>query len=110
MKTILAAALFAGFVQGAQHSQTPSSIRVPDAATAVAIAEPALVKVYGKRQIDYEKPLIAALENGIWNIHGSLCCPGNKGERTCDERCAGGVAELKLPERDGKVLSISHSK
>jgi hypothetical protein len=32
----------------------------------LSIAEPALIKVYGKRQIDYERPLTATLDDGVW--------------------------------------------
>jgi hypothetical protein len=86
-------------------------VRVPDAATAVSIAEPALAKVYGKRQIDYEKPLTAKLENGVWQIYGTLCCPDRNGQWTCETgKCDGGVAALQLRQSDGKILSISHTK
>ena len=97
-------------VLSAQKPQ-PSSLSVPDAATAVRIAEPALIKVYGKHQIDSEKPLTARLDDGVWSVHGTLCCPDRHGRRTCEiGRCVGGVAVLKLRQRDGKVLSISHGK
>jgi hypothetical protein len=41
------------------------TVRVPDEATALKIAEPALIKTYGKRQIDNERPLTATLDKGI---------------------------------------------
>jgi hypothetical protein len=86
-------------------------IRVPDAATALSIAEPALAKVYGKRQIDYEKPLTAKLENGVWKVYGTLCCPDRNERRTCEAgKCDGRVAALELRQSDGKILSISHTK
>jgi len=110
---ILGAALLAAFALTAAHSrsQTTAAVRVPDAATALRIAEPALIKTYGKRQIDYERPLIANLDNGIWYVHGTLCCPDRNGQRTCEEfQCVGGVAVLKLRQRDGKILSIMHYK
>ena len=87
------------------------TVRVPDAATALSIAEPALIKVYGKRQINYERPLTATLEEGIWSVYGTLCCPDRKGQRTCEAgKCLGGVVALKLRQSDGRILSISHSK
>ncbi len=86
-------------------------VRVPDAATAISIAEPALAKVYGRRQIDYEKPLTAKLENGVWKVYGTLCCPDRNGRRTCDTgKCDGGVAALELRQSDGQIVSISHTK
>jgi hypothetical protein len=94
-----------------QDTQPAPNVPVPDAATALSIAEPALIKVYGKRQIDYERPLTAILEDGIWSVYGTLCCPDRKGRRTCEVgKCLGGVAALKLRQSDGKVLSISHTK
>jgi hypothetical protein len=80
---------------------------VPDAATALKIAEPALIKKYGKREIEDEKPLIAKLENGIWNVHGSRCCATTRsGQRKCVLRCFGGGVALELRQSDGKILSF----
>lgn len=95
----------------AQDSKPSSDVRVPDAATALGIAEPALIKVYGKRQIEYERPFTALLDGGIWNVYGTLCCPDHKGQRTCEVgKCDGGVAAVKVRQSDGKILSISHTK
>jgi hypothetical protein len=86
-------------------------VTVPDAATALRIAEPALKRVYGGRQINDEKPLKATLEDGVWNVYGTLWCSDGKGRRTSEMgKCAGGVAELKLRQSDGKILSIIHTK
>ena len=109
--SILFALLLLAFTSSAQKSQPATKVRVPDAATALSIAEPALIKVYGKRQIDYERPLTATLDDGIWSVYGTLCCPDAKGKRTCDVgKCVGGVAALKLRQSDGKILSVSHTK
>jgi len=103
--------LFLAVTLSAQTSPPPSSVRVPDEATALKIAEPALIKTYGKRQIDDERPLTATLENGIWTVGGTLCCPDRSGHRTCEPgMCLGGVAVLKLRQSDGKILSINHYK
>jgi hypothetical protein len=112
MKTaILGTLLLMVLTSSAQNSQPSTNVRVPDSATALSIAEPALIKVYGKRQIDYERPLTAALDDGIWNVYGTLCCPGRKGQRTCEiGKCVGGVAAVKVRQSDGKILSIAHTK
>jgi len=103
--------LFLVVALSAQSSPPPTNFRVPDEATALSIAEPALIKVYGKKTIDYERPLGATLHDGIWFVYGTLCCPDGKGHRNCEVgRCLGGVAELKLRQRDGKIISISHGK
>jgi NTF2 fold immunity protein len=95
----------------AQNSQPSANIRVPDAATALSIAEPALIKVYGKRQIEYERPLRAVLDEGIWNVFGTVCCPDREGRRTCEVgKCHGGAAAVEVRQTDGKILSVSHPK
>jgi len=107
--SILCTLLLLALTSSAQNPQP--KVRVPDAATALSIAEPALIKVYGKRQIDYERPLTATLDDGIWSVYGTLWCQDSKGQRTSDVgKCVGGVAVLTLRQTDGKILSISHTK
>jgi len=61
--------------------------------------------------IDAEKPLKAKLIEGVWYVSGTLWCSDGKGTRTNDPgACLGGVAQIKLRQRDGKVLSIFHGK
>ena len=81
---------------------------VPDAGAALKIAEPVLIKTYGKRQIDDERPLTATLDNGVWTVSGTLWCTDRSGHRT--HQCFGGTAVLKLRQSDGKILSIIHYK
>ncbi|HTR24320.1 MAG TPA: NTF2 fold immunity protein [Terriglobales bacterium] len=83
------------------------TVRVPDAATAISIAEPALIKKYAKRRIDDEKPLVAILQNGVWNVHTTRCCTtNNSGQRKCVLQCFGGGDALELRQSDGKILSF----
>ncbi len=108
---ILGTILLAALALSAQNSRPKSDVQVADSATAISIAEPALAKVYGKEQIDNERPFTAVLENGIWHVYGTLCCPNRNGGRNCAVgQCAGGVAEMKIRQTDGKVLSITHGK
>jgi hypothetical protein len=88
------------------------AVRVPDVVTALRIAGPVLIKTYGKRQIDDERPLTAELDSGIWTVHGTrVCCSDGKGHRTCEPgACFGGGVELRLRQSDGKILSIMHYK
>jgi NTF2 fold immunity protein len=108
---VLVAFLSIAATLSAQDSQLASTIRVPDAAAAVKIAEPALIKVYGKREINYEKPLRAVLHDGVWNVYGTVCCPDQKGQRIGEVgKCLGGGVAAKIRPSDGKILSISHAK
>jgi hypothetical protein len=108
---IIGTILLAALALSAQNLESRSDVRVADAATAIRIAEPALAKIYGKRQIDNEKPFTAVLENGIWHVYGTLCCPNRNGGSNCDVgQCRGGVAEMKIRQTDGKILSITHGR
>jgi hypothetical protein len=81
---------------------------VQDADSAVKIAEQALMRIYGKRKIQSERPFRAKLENGVWTVAGTLHCRDQNGEPT--EHCVGGVAVAKISEADGRVLSTAHYK
>jgi hypothetical protein len=87
------------------------TVAVPDSATAIKIAEPALAKVYGQKKINDELPLKAELANGIWNVSGTLFCPDKNGNRTSRVgACLGGAAFIQIRQTDGKVLQIGHYK
>ena len=107
-KFALIAAISLALGVGAQAPQQNSSVRIPDAPTASKIAVSKLEKVYGKKQIESEQPFTATLKDGVWSVFGTLWCSDGHGGRTQD--CVGGVAQIKLRERDGKVLSLYHGK
>jgi hypothetical protein len=95
----------------AQDSPWPKQLRVPDAATAIAIARPAAIHVYGRKQIDCEDPLTASIEKRVWSVFGTLCCPDSRGKRTCEfGRCLGGVVIVRIPQEVGRILSFTHGK
>ena len=109
--TFITILLTAFALSSAEDSRPKSNVRVPDVATALSIAELALIKVYGKRQINSEMPLNAMLNKGVWNVYGTLYCSDGKGNRTSEVgKCAGGVASTKIRQRDGKILVISYTK
>lgn len=71
---------------------------VPDAETAIKIAEAAWFPIYGKEVLD-EKPFQAILQNdSIWIVEGTLH----------DE--LGGVAHAEIQRKDGKILKVIHGK
>jgi hypothetical protein len=89
-----------GFEIG-QSAQKPGFVPpngfVPDERTAVAIAEAILIPIYGKEQIDSEKPLTAKLKDGIWTVQGSL-----------PKGWDGGVAIIKLAKQDARIIHVMH--
>ena len=95
----------------ASSAQAPKDVRVPDSATAIAIARHAATNMYGRKIIEYEEPLTASLDDGVWTVGGTLCCPDRNGKRVCEiGRCVGGVVVIKIRQRDGKILSMTHTK
>src|SRR5579864_4089050 len=70
---------------------------VPDADTARKISEVLIVRFFGEAQADREKPLQATLEDGVWIVTGTM--PPNM---------LGGVAELHISKKDGRILYARH--
>jgi len=89
---------------GTQPSVHKSEGYVPDAKTAVRIAEAILIPIYGEKQVQSELPLSATLEGGIWIVTGSMP-PEIDGWVT-----AGGVAEVKISKATGEILGVTHGK
>jgi NTF2 fold immunity protein len=77
---------------------------VPDSETAVKIAEAVLVPVYGKKQIESERPFTAKLKDGVWRVSGTLHCSDGA------EQCFGGVAVVEISKKDARVISMGHGK
>jgi hypothetical protein len=68
--------------------------------TAVKIALPILYETYGEDKIKSEKPYIVEIEDdSIWNIKGSFLKIG-----------FGGVFNIKISSKDGRVIEIIHGK
>ena len=72
---------------------------VPDEKTAIEIAIKVWIPIYGKEQIENEKPYHANLKNRIWKVTGSL-----------PEGYDGGVAEARIVQKDGRILKIIHGQ
>jgi len=70
---------------------------VGDQATALEIARTYLSAIYGAEEIAAEMPLKASIREGVWRVEG-VFKPGFKG----------GVAEIKICQSTGQVLSVHH--
>jgi hypothetical protein len=108
MKTCTVAYLGVLFLVSAQAQYVPKSGFVPDANTAIKIAEAVLIPVYGEKHVESERPFKAVLENDVWTVDGTLRCPDGKGGTTT--MCVGGTAEVKLSKADGRILRMVHYK
>ena len=82
-----------------QHNYRPAAGYVPNEETAIKIAVAVWSPIYGKGEIEKEKPYKAVLRDGIWYVSGSL--PADY---------VGGVAEAEIAKEDGRILRISHGK
>jgi hypothetical protein len=69
------------------------------AETAIKIAVDAWEPIYGKKQIEKEKPYVAILKDSIWFVTGSL-----------PTGWVGGTAKAEILNRNGKILKIYHEK
>jgi NTF2 fold immunity protein len=89
-------------IAGGQSYKPPAGF-VPAGVVAVQIAEAVLIPIYGKEQIDSEKPFTANLRGDVWTVLGTLRCPdGNL--------CDGGVAVVRISKTDARILSVMHGK
>jgi hypothetical protein len=68
--------------------------------TAIGIAESILFENYGEDKIKSEKPYIVSIEqDSLWNIRGSFNKIG-----------FGGVFNIKISAKDGRVIDMYHEK
>jgi hypothetical protein len=80
-----------------EASHRPEAGMVPDAATAIRIAEAVWLPVFGAA--DKNRPSMAELKDGIWYVRGTL----PKGAR-------GGVPYARIDKKTGAVLGIAHTQ
>ena len=69
---------------------------------AVQIAEIIWIQIYGKEQIEREKPFSVNLENNIWIVEGYW------DKEDCNT--FGGVAYMELSKQTGEILKVIHTK
>ena len=92
----------------APQGYVPNAGFVPDARTAIGVAEAVLKPVYGEEKVVSEKPFRAHLEKDIWTVSGTLHCKDQDGNPTV--QCHGGVATVEISKTDGRILSMTHGK
>jgi hypothetical protein len=82
-----------------EHSVKPDAGFVPNQVTATRVAEAILIPIYGQEVIESERPFSGHLDGNTWKIEGHL-----------GPDVDGGVAEVWLDKRDGRILRVSHGK
>lgn len=86
-------------IAGGPQSIRPEGGFVPNELTATRIAEAVLIPIYGEDKILAERPFTAKLSGHVWIVTGNL-----------PPEADGGVAEVRIDKRDGKILRVSHGK
>jgi hypothetical protein len=81
-----------------EHNYRPESGYVPDAETAMRIAEAVWLPIYGTGVLE-RRPWRAGLADDVWVVEGSL-----------PEMMAGGVPIATISKRTGEILRVSHGK
>jgi hypothetical protein len=83
----------------ANANYMPKEGYVPNAETAIKIAVAVWEPIYGKKNIEEEKPYIASLKDGIWTVTGTL-----------PEGSKGGTAIAEISKGSGCILRVIHEK
>ncbi|MFD2718982.1 NTF2 fold immunity protein [Hymenobacter monticola] len=101
MKSFLLAALVAivtkASAQTAPDGQVPKAGYVPNASTAVSIAEAVLLPLYGSKAIRRERPFRAELRSdSVWVVHSG--------------RYTKGGSYVEISKRDGRILEATIGK
>lgn len=88
-----------GKADGRILGEAPTGGFIPDAATAVRVAEAVLNPVYGAKQIGGQKPLTASEQDDVWTVTGQL-----------PPSTLGGVAMVEIAKADGVIRRMSHGR
>jgi len=77
----------------------PSAGFVPNEETAIGIAEAVLFAIYGKENIERQKPYKVSFSEGLWTIKGSL-----------PQSHVGGTFFIQIDKMDGTIKKVMHGR
>jgi hypothetical protein len=80
-------------------SLKPKNGLVPNQATAEGIAELVLFNVYGRQQIERQRPYKTVLESGVWTVRGTL-----------GREFLGGTFLVRINQEDARIIQIYHER
>lgn len=83
---------------GEVHNVKPADGYVPNAETAIIIAEAVLIPIYGKDVLK-KKPFHTKLDGNKWVVEGSL-----------NPLRPGGLPIVEISKSTGEILRVSHGK
>lgn len=100
LRTLAVSLMFIAVSHGAtSKSPLPSQGIIPDEATAVRVAEAVFPPIFGHEEVNKYLPYHAHLNNGVWEVYGTL----KEGSR-------GGTPQMTIQKKDGKVIEVWHSQ
>jgi ATP-dependent Clp protease ATP-binding subunit ClpA len=76
----------------------PEAGVVPDAETAIRIAEAVWTPIYGEEVVKQQRPLEADLSSSVWTVRG-----------TCQSEQAANILVAAISRTDGRILKIGTS-
>jgi len=82
----------------------PKNGYIPDEGTAVAMAYAVAVPIYGKSQMEREKPFRAELEGGVWTVLGTLQGSGP------GSGVVGGTLIMQIDQQSGRIRFLGHDE
>lgn len=90
--------LFSVSSEETKHNYVPKEGYVPNADTAIKIAEAVWLPIYGKG-INDMKPFKATLKGGVWTVEGTL-----------PKVMPGGVPVAEVDKNTGQIIRVSHGQ
>jgi hypothetical protein len=81
------------------QSVAPEQGFVPDQQTAMTIVTAVLIPIYGKSNIELQRPIKVTLADGVWTVRGQL-----------PKTLLGGVFEIRLKKQNGEILYVAHGQ
>ena len=82
-----------------QPKNDVSKTSILDEATAIRIAVKAWIPIYGKKQIEHEKPYKAVPKGDVWYVDGYV-----------PDGMKGGAVHAEIAKKDGHIIMITHYK
>jgi NTF2 fold immunity protein len=102
---LLASCLVIGSAVGDEERfGIPEQGFVPDAVTAIRIADAVLIPIYGDDAVASQRPLVASLVGETWYVSGTLPKPSS------GTVVVGGVAHVEISKYDGRILRVAHGQ
>ena len=83
---------------------------VPNEQTAVGIAEAVLIPIYGSQLVKAERPYKATLENGVWEVRGTMVRPLSAKILPSIFSIKGGASVVRIRQSNGQIIETFHEK